>query len=215
VITYSGRAPGYTGPVPSGLSIGTPMQFTSTPGTVTIPGNTSSSGGFVSDALNQLGRSAVSGASQYVMRRLAGTGSEPPTGEAPIPGLVGDTCPDGSARILGRCVNPMAALPGGAPFISDPYGSAVKGQFGVALTPSMQPQTRLSCPRGMVLGMDDLCYNKRDLRKDERKWVPPRKPLMTGGDLNAIAKAARAAARVKVQQKRLEKLGLLKRPGRR
>jgi hypothetical protein len=96
--------------------------------------------------------------------------------------------------------------------VTDAYGSAVHGRYGVALTPGAQAQTRLMCPRGMVLGMDDLCYNKRDLRKDERKWVPPRKPLLTGGDLNAISRAARAAGRMKVQQKRLEKLGLLQKP---
>jgi hypothetical protein len=67
----------------------------------------------------------------------------------------------------------------------------------------------------MVLGADDLCYNRRDLRKDERKWIPGRKPLLTGGDLNAISRAARAASRVKTQQKRLESLGLLKKPTRR
>jgi len=43
-------------------------------------------------------------------------------------------------------------------------------------------------------------------------WPKPRRPLLTSGDLNAISKAARAAARMKVQQKRLQKLGLLPKP---
>jgi hypothetical protein len=131
------------------------------------------------------------------------------------------TCPSGTFRnpITGNCVriDPSAILPGGAPFISStqPYGAATHGRYGIAMVPAAQSQTRLSCPRGMVLGMDNLCYNRRDLRKDERKWVPPRKPLLTGGDLNAISRAARAAGRMEVQKKRLEKLGLLKKPTRR
>jgi endonuclease/exonuclease/phosphatase (EEP) superfamily protein YafD len=64
----------------------------------------------------------------------------------------------------------------------------------------------------MVLGNDGLCYNRRDIRKSDREHVPGRKPLLTGGDLNAITRAARAARRVKVQQKKLEKLGLLQKP---
>jgi hypothetical protein len=41
----------------------------------------------------------------------------------------------------------------------------------------------------MVLGKDNLCYNKRDLYKRDRKWNPGRKPLLTGGDLNVLRKA--------------------------
>jgi hypothetical protein len=184
----------------------------------------------VSGALSDLGRAAVEGVASGVRQRvqtLVGGGSEPPTGDAPVPGLVGpssvggtEACPPGTFRMPGgSCVrvDPTAVLPGGRPFVStvDAYGAATVGHFGVALVPSAMTQTRLRCPRGMVLGADDLCYNRRDLRKDERKWIPGRKPLLTGGDLNAISRAARAASRVKTQQKRLESLGLLKKPTRR
>ena len=90
------------------------------------------------------------------------------------------------------------------------FGVAVMGRFGAALQPEVRQSVTLRCPRGAVLGIDNLCYNKRDLDKRDRKWIPGRKPLLTGGDLNAIARAARAAGKMKTQQKRLEKLGLLK-----
>lgn len=81
-----------------------------------------------------------------------------------------------------------------------------------AVTPFVKSVTVHRCGKGSVLAIDGLCYDKRTLRKDQRAWPPGRKPLLTGGDLNAIAKAARAARRMKVQQRRLEQLGLLKRP---
>ena len=67
------------------------------------------------------------------------------------------------------------------------------------------------CTKGHVLGDDGICY-KKPLAASKRMWPPGRKPLLTGGDLNAIAKASRAATAMKKQQKRLQKWGMLQKP---
>lgn len=197
-------APGYTGPLPGGVP------------TSVMPTNRVTLGGVVQD----LAGAVVGGLADRVRRAAAGNSGSEPAGSPAVPGnLVAQPqntpCPSGSFLLNGRCVNPSAALPGGTPFITDPYGEAVKGMYGVALTPAAVASTRYRCPRGMVLGMDNLCYNRRDLRKDERKWVPPRKPLLTGGDLNAISRASRAASRIERETKRLQKLGMIRKPTRR
>jgi len=77
---------------------------------------------------------------------------------------------------------------------------AVAGAFGMpAMVPVAEPRTRLTCPPGMVLGEDDLCYPKAILRRDSRfrKWRPGRRPVLTGGDLNAISRARRAVTRAR------------------
>lgn len=137
-----------------------------------------------------------------------GGGSEPPSGSPTVPGNFapsgGQTpCPDGTFSILGRCVDlqPGGATQGAGMVVSG--GEPVLGRYGVAMVPQAMERVRRRCPRGMVLGMDNLCYNKRDLRKDERKWIPPRKPLLTGGDLNAISTALSAAKKLDRQKKRL------------
>lgn len=140
---------------------------------------------------------------------LSGGGSEPPQGSPAVPGTTGlvggsATCPDGSFKVLGRCIDlqPGGAVSGGGMMLGG--GEAVLGRYGVAMVPASAQRTRLRCPRGMVLGMDNLCYNRRDLRKDERKWRPGRKPLLTGGELNAISTAMSAAKKLDRQKKRLK-----------
>jgi len=130
-------------------------------------------------------------------------------------------CPVGQFRIgnTGACVGiggislprpiASAAFPSAA---GGPTGEAVMGRYGAAEVPGSRIQDTAVCRRGMVLGDDDLCYNKRDISNRERMWPAGRKPLMTGGDLNAIARAARVAKKMETQKKRLEKLGLLKKP---
>jgi hypothetical protein len=142
-----------------------------------------------------------------------GGGSETPSGSPTVPGFVagGGTCPDGTISILGRCLNkPGGQLTGGGMFIGG--GEAVLGLYGAAMAPAVQTRAHRTCIPGMVLGKDGLCYNKSQLRKSERAHVPPRKPLMTGGDLNAISRAARVARSVERQTKRLQSLGMIKKP---
>jgi len=74
-------------------------------------------------------------------------------------------------------------------------GQAVAGAFGMpAMVPQALQTVRMSCPEGMVLGRDDLCYPKQVLRRDSkfRKWRPGMRPILTGGERRGIAKAKRS-----------------------
>lgn len=95
------------------------------------------------------------------------------------------------------------------------FGDAVVGRFGAAIEPAVRPQETRVCPRGTVLGQDGLCYNRRDIRNDERFWPRGRRPLLTGGEMRCISIAASAARKLQRKQKQLESLGMLKKPTRR
>lgn len=125
------------------------------------------------------------------------------------------TCPQGSRGIPPFCIDlyPGGSGSGSGVLVSQGESRRTSTMIGQsAVTPFIKNVTVHRCAKGSVLAVDGLCYDKRTLRKDQRAWPPGRKPLLTGGDLNAIAKAARAARRMKGQQRRLEQLGLLKRP---
>jgi len=78
---------------------------------------------------------------------------------------------------------------------ADGFGGAVMGRFGAALQPAQVPATRLMCPRGSVLGRDNLCYDH--LPNRDRKWKKGAKPLLTGGEMNTLRKARRLEDRLK------------------
>jgi len=102
-------------------------------------------------------------------------------------------------------------FPGGETGRTD-FGEAVMGRFGAALEPGARPGQTLVCPRGTILGLDDLCYNRGDLKNKERKWPRGRKPLLTGGEMRCISIAAGAAKRLERKQKQLQSMGMLKKP---
>jgi len=91
-------------------------------------------------------------------------------------------------------------------------GEAVLGQFGAGFEPEVFDTMVRRCPRGAVLGSDGVCYNRRDLRNDERFWPRGRRPLLTGGEMRAISTASSAAKKLQRKQKQLQQLGLLKKP---
>ena len=91
-------------------------------------------------------------------------------------------------------------------------GVATVGRFGAGIEPSIRMQDIRDCPRGMVLAVDNLCYNRRDLRNSERFWPRGRRPLLTGGEMRAISTAASAAKKLQRKQKDLMKLGMLPKP---
>jgi len=103
-------------------------------------------------------------------------------------------------------------LNGEGPAGSAPSGEAVVGRFGAGIEPDVRRTQIRDCPRGMVLAVDDLCYNRRDLRNSERFWPRGRRPLLTGGEMRAISTAASAARKLQRKQKDLMKLGLLPKP---
>lgn len=104
---------------------------------------------------------------------------------------------------------------GDMPCVPDRFGEAVMGQFGAALQPEVFQATTRRCPRGSVLGVDGLCYNRRDIRNNERAWPRGRRPLLTGGEMRCISVASAAAKKLQKKQKQLEELGMLKKPARR
>jgi len=89
-------------------------------------------------------------------------------------------------------------------------GVPVMGRFGAGFEPSVFMSDTRRCGRGAVLGVDGICYNKRDLRNNERFWPRGRRPLLTGGEMRAISTASSAAKKLQRKQKQLEGLGLLK-----
>jgi len=122
-------------------------------------------------------------------------------------------CPPGTTGVPPLCVNlPGGQVTGGGMVLN--YGEAVMARYGAALVPASSSRTVRRCPKGAVLGDDGYCYSRRDISKSQRMWNPGRKPLTTRGDLNAISRAHRAATRLKAQQKRLEAMGMLKKPTR-
>ncbi len=134
----------------------------------------------------------------------------------PCPGLLSVWDPIGR-----RCINLGALPPGGEPATSLPFGGAggppgeaVMGRYGAALVPGSRIIDRAECIRGMVVGNDGLCYNKSQIKNSDRMWPKGRRPLLTGGDMAAISKAARAAGRLERTTKRLQKIGLMKKPSR-
>ena len=109
-------------------------------------------------------------------------------------GLRAGNCPDGyELNADGECVAKGLGgamerfVPGGSPGqLTDDFGEAVVGGFGlVGIIPAQrgvtinrfgQSNPILRCPRGMVLGTDNVCYHKRSLPVRFRKWRPAKKP---------------------------------------
>jgi len=148
-----------------------------------------------------------------------GGGGVAPIGFAP-------TCGVGFTKDAnGNCVRDSAfgvALPGRGRAPRQPrgggggatagMGGAVMGQFGVGLEPGFETIERAVCLPGMILGMDDLCYNRGAITNKQRRWPKGRAPLLTGGERSAITKAAGAARKIERTTKQLQKMGMIKKP---
>ena len=109
----------------------------------------------------------------------------------------------------GRCRTPTSGEFGGPQF--EP-GNAVMGRYGAAIEPGSMIIDRAVCLRGMQLADDGLCYNKSQISNKQRMWPAGRKPLLSGGDMRAISTAARAGKRLEGATKRLQRLGMMKKP---
>jgi len=93
-----------------------------------------------------------------------------------------------------------------------PVGEAVMGRYGAGLRPGSMVIDRAVCLKGMQLGNDGICYNKSQISNKQRQWPAGRKPLLSGGDMRAISIAARAGRRLEGATKRLQRLGMMKKP---
>jgi len=127
------------------------------------------------------------------------------------------SCPAGFEMVNGRCQRSgftgatQRFLPGGQTGFL-PQGEAVMGQYGAAMVPVRVESEVLDCLPGMILGKDELCYNKGDISNKERKWPKGRRPLGTPGEMAALAKAASFGRRMETTVKRMQKIGVLKKP---
>jgi len=124
-------------------------------------------------------------------------------------------CPSGTVRDprgSGFCVSPKSPFGKGRGAESVGVGDAVMGRYGAALEPGVMVINRSVCLRGMQLGNDGLCYNKSQISNKQRLWPKGRRPLLTGGDMRAVAIAARAGKALERTTKRLQKIGLMKKP---
>jgi len=174
-------------------------------------------GGFVGGGGARMAPAGVRSTSPLIVERLGIVGR----------GIQSASCGPGFFRdTAGRCVELVTRaetgfraraerfFPGGATGRVE-FGAAVMGQFGAALEPGVRASDVRVCPRGTVLGVDGLCYNKRDIKNSERWWPRGRRPLLTGGEMRAITIASRAATKLQAKQKQLVELGMLKSPVRR
>ncbi len=88
-------------------------------------------------------------------------------------------------------------LPGGTVVATG--GGAVVGAFGMpAMVPARIARSVLQCPRGAVLGTDNLCYPKGVLsaRNLHRKWRRSPRPPVSAADAKAIRRANSTRERV-------------------
>lgn len=80
-----------------------------------------------------------------------------------------------------------------------PEFQAVTGAFGMpAMAPFAESRTHLDCPKGFVLGKDNLCYPKAVLsgRSKFRKWRVGLKPPISAADARLFRKLDAARDRI-------------------
>jgi len=116
-------------------------------------------------------------------------------------------------KIAGKCVDVGNLLPGGEPAITgqtgsgngngngQAFGGVTKGMYGAGIIPRVDVRAVRRCPKKYVLGDDGVCY--KHLRKSDRAWDPGTKPLLTGGERNAIRRAAAAGRKIARSKKQL------------
>lgn len=112
-------------------------------------------------------------------------------------------------EVRGKCVFGLGDQAGRD---DTPIGDVVMGRYGAGEVPGNMVVNRAICRPGMVVGDDGICYNKSQIKNSEREWPRGRRPLLTGGDMKAISTAAKAGRRLTGATKRLQKIGLMKKP---
>lgn len=135
---------------------------------------------------------------QAIWDALTG-GSRNPTAE--------DACiwPTQADPATGECRMFVGTQPG-------PDGQPVNGRYGTGMVPTTRNITRHVCPKGMVLGDDGICYNRRNIANSDREWPKGTKPLGTAEEMRAVRIASRFAKRYERTTKRMQKIGLVKKP---
>ena len=102
-------------------------------------------------------------------------------------------CPDG--QVWNRRLKTCLAV--GSPVAAEFAESVpVMGRYGAGVIAGSEIIDRATCPRGAHLGNDGVCYNKGVISNKQRMWPTGAKPLLTGGEMNAIRTATTARGRV-------------------
>lgn len=116
--------------------------------------------------------------------------------------------PGSRTRVLPQpqLVLPQQVAPGQAQVVTTPAQlgttgfQAVSGAFGLpAMAPVAEMRRHLACPRGMVLGQDELCYPKQVLRRNSkfRKWHSGPRPPISAADAKMFRRLKSAREAVK------------------
>lgn len=107
--------------------------------------------------------------------------------------------------VTGKCMVFLGQQPGAD-------GVPVNGRFGIGMVPNQRNIVRDVCRKGMVLGKDNICYERRNIANRDRLWPKGTKPLGTAEEMRAVRIAARFAGRFERTTKRMQKIGLAKKP---
>lgn len=124
----------------------------------------------------------------------------------------GAQCPADRIRVGNRCVKPSAVAPFGQPFITPLQGPGTAMVTTGVYSPQIDMQEIRRCGPGDVLGKDGFCHPKGSIPNKQREWPRGRRPLGTPGEMAALAKAASFGRRMETTVKRMQKIGVLKRP---
>lgn len=128
------------------------------------------------------------------------------TGESREPSAEGACLwPERPDPVTGECVAFLGTQPG-------PDGQPVNGRYGTGMVPMTRNIMRHVCPKGMVLGDDRICYNRRNISNKDREWPKGTRPLGTPEEMRAVRIASRFAGRFERTTKRMQKIGLAKKP---
>jgi len=125
-------------------------------------------------------------------------------------------CAPGQIRIGKSCVNPPGPRGGTGAFLQEARfetGPRFGGQLG-GYQPMVDMREVRVCMPGDVLGRDGFCYSKGDISNKNREWPRGRRPLGTPGEMAALAKAAAFGRRMETTVKRMQRIGVLKKPRR-
>jgi len=127
-------------------------------------------------------------------------------------------CPPGKKRFPdGHCHGKFAAIvqhPGGSQGAL-PFGDAFTGTAMTTTgiySPTVDLREVRECLPGDILGRDGFCHRKGSIPNKERAYPRGRRPLGTPGEMAALAKAARFGKRMESAVKRMQDIGVLKKP---
>jgi len=162
----------------------------------------------------------VGARSRASSRRGGSPSLAPQIGQAfnPPPSRRQARCAPGSFRVGQTCVDPFAFrqsemfTPAGPTGTQGPTGTAMTTTGIYSPVPDNVVVRR--CFPGDVLGKDGFCHKKGSIPNKEREYPRGTKPLGTPGEMAALAKAAAFGRRMETTVKRMQKIGVLKKPKR-